>query len=60
MYEAAAQYMDEWVCTPLGKMRAFYICKRDHKGTAEPCGTVIASKMWAHKNKDITAKGQKL
>ena len=60
MFEAAAQYMDEWVCTKVGKMRAYYFCKRDNRGTTPPCGTIIASKMWARKNEDITLAGQKL
>ena len=58
MYVAVAQYMDEWCDTGAGKLRAYYTCKRDCSGSVPPCGTVIASKMWARKNEDITEKGQ--
>ena len=56
---AVAQYSDEWVETPSGALRAWYVCRQTFGGQYAECGTLIPSKMWKRKHQDIASSKQK-
>lgn len=54
-----AQYSDEWITLSPGRsFRSWYTCMWD-KSDQGPCGTLMASKAWARKNKQVGMKGEK-
>jgi len=56
---AVAQYSDEWVKTPSGALRAWYVCRQTFGGQYAECGTLIPSKIWKRKHQDIASSKQK-
>ena len=49
---------DEWVDTPDGKFRAWYVCLAPIDGWGNTCGTVIPEKMW-QRYPEFFVQGQK-